>query len=219
MRRLNGSSLLTLALLVLAASALLGAVALTRRTETARDERGNEPIRYVREPERYARQGHSIGMARSPRRIVEFSDFECPYCKHLHHSLESLQVANPGRFLVVFRHFPIRDHLSSRPAAIAAECAGSQGRFAEYAHTLFAAQDSLGLIPWTELASRAGVANSKAYEQCLADPEASRRVESDFEAGSELRINGTPALLIGDSLYIGDLPVDTLARKLGLITR
>jgi len=150
--------------------------------------------------------GQRIGPADAKVTIVEFSDFQCPYCREAAGRLTALVDKHRGQVALVYRHFPLSYHEYAVPAAVASICAGKQGRFEKFHDLLFARQDSLGQIPWTEFATAAGVSDEPAFEACLASAEPAGDVERDRQAGSRLGVRGTPAFLINDQLISGTLP-------------
>ena len=152
-----------------------------------------------------------IGPGNAPVTIVEFSDFECPFCKELSNTLLMLRAKYPTSLAVVYRNFPIeRIHANSRAAAIAAECAATQGRFAEYHDFLFQHQDSLGKIPWTDVAARTGIRDTAAFAACLTDQAAATRLRADSLDAISLKILGTPTLMVNKWRVQGALTQETL---------
>jgi protein-disulfide isomerase len=154
----------------------------------------------VQDWKRYA-VGTRLGPDKATITITEFSDFQCPFCKQFAGDLQRLRARRPD-IAVVFRHYPLDNvHPLARMAALAAECAADQGRFEAYHNTLFDAQDSLGRVPWATFASRAGVPDLARFRSCVDNGQTSSRVERDVRAGNELRVNGTPTVLINDRRY------------------
>jgi hypothetical protein len=86
---------------------------------------------------------------------VSFSDFECPYCRTFQSSLDSVRHDRGNAISFVFVHFPLPMHRFARPAARAAECANTLGKFDAFQRVLFGKQDSLGLKPWGSYPNRA----------------------------------------------------------------
>jgi protein-disulfide isomerase len=151
--------------------------------------------------------GQSIGPADARVTITEFADYQCPACREPHGSIQSLLAAYPRDVRLVYRHYPLtRIHPQARAAALAAECAAIQGRFAAYHDLLFTEQDSIGHTTWTRFAQRAGVPDTARFARCLTDQVPSGRVDEDIAAGASLRVGGTPTFLINDQLYQGALP-------------
>jgi protein-disulfide isomerase len=153
----------------------------------------------------YAQAGHVIGPATAPITVVEFADFECPFCASLADSIRALQTRNPGTIRLVFRHFPVRGHRFAIPAARATECADRVERFEQMHDFLFKYRDSLGLRPWTWFASLAGVADTVAFQRCMNDPAPIPALARDTADGRRLNVQGTPTLLIND-LRVGGAP-------------
>ena len=148
--------------------------------------------------------GQWLGRRDAPVRIVEFSDFQCPFCARTHPIVETIRRRHPDRVAVLYRHFPLDAiHPYARPAAVASECAAEQGRFGEFATLLFARQDSLGATPWSRFAAQAGVPDAAAFERCVRGSRTMPAVDRDAKAGAETRIEVTPTLVINGMLYPG----------------
>ncbi len=148
--------------------------------------------------------GQWLGRSDAPVKIVEFSDFECPFCARTHPIVEAVRRRHPDRVAVLYRHFPLDAiHPHARPAAVASECAAEQGRFGEFATLLFAQQDSLGVTPWPRFAARAGVTDSAAFERCVRESRTMPAVDRDAKVGAETKIEVTPTLVINGMLRHG----------------
>lgn len=144
-------------------------------------------------------EGEVIGPANAPVTIVEFSDFQCPYCRRLAAVLDSVMADYPGKVRVVFRHYPLPHlHPSARMAAIAAECAGRQGRFPSMHDQLFRAQDSIGVTSWSAFAVRAEVMDTIRFGGCLTEPAHVARLQRDSIAAESLGITGTPTVMVNE---------------------
>jgi protein-disulfide isomerase len=155
--------------------------------------------------------GQWLGNPRAPVRIVEFSDFQCPFCARAHPVLEAVQRRHPDRVAILYRHFPLdRIHPFARKAALASECAAAQGRFAEYSNALFAQQDSIGSKSWARFATEAGVRDSAAFDRCFTDAKALANVDRDARIGAETKVEVTPTLVINGTLRPGALTEDEL---------
>ncbi len=111
----------------------------------------------------------------------------------------------PGKITHVYRYFPLAAvHPQAMMAAVAAECAGQQGRFRAFHDALFADQEALGTRPWVAFAVSAGVADTTSFAHCVADSaKVMPRIRVDIAAGQELGVEGTPALLINDHFFSG----------------
>ncbi len=154
--------------------------------------------------------GPRIGSPHARTVIVEFSDFQCPYCRKLQAVLDSLLSVSGDSVAVVFRHLPGRGHPHAFAAAVASECAAQQLRFSQYAAILFAKSDSLGRISFTSLADRAGVADTAVFSRCLGGRAARARVEVDARLGRALGLPGTPTTVIGKRVLVGVVSLDSL---------
>ena len=145
--------------------------------------------------------------------IVEFSDFQCPYCRAFAVSSDSVRwrAGLPVRF--VFRHFPARsNHPFAYQAAVASECAGAQGRFWEYHDLLFAKDTRLGDGIWADLARTSGVGDLKRFRMCLASDAPRLVVDRDIAEGKRIGVRATPSILVRDTLYMGALSATKLTR-------
>jgi protein-disulfide isomerase len=144
----------------------------------------------------YLTKGVRFGPAAAPVQLIEFADFECPFCGDLHNKLKVLQERYPTQVSLTYIHFPIQGHRFAIPAARAAECAGEQGRFQAMYDQLFDGQDSFGLKPWAEYAAAAGVPDRLAFDSCVKKTGAVSRIESGRELGEKLGVQGTPTLIV-----------------------
>jgi len=156
---------------------------------------------------------HRKGPGAAPITIVEFSDFQCPFCGRAAKDLREL-VASTPEVSLVFRHFPLdtscngnvqrQMHGNACLAAYAAECAGKQGRFWEYHDLLFENGERLGRDALITYAQRVGL-DGRAFEQCLQDPAIHARVAADIDAATRAGVNSTPTLFINGRLVEGAL--------------
>lgn len=170
----------------------------------------NEPID-VEDWERYSAVGSRIGPEEPAVTILEFADYQCPFCSAAHGDITRLLAEYPDDVALVYRHLPISSiHEHAVAAAVAAECAGQQGRFAAYHSLLFEHQDSIGLIPWRQFAEDSDVPNVAQFDSCLGSSEVRSIVARDSAAAMELGIRGTPALLVNQRLIEGSPGHDAL---------
>jgi len=159
----------------------------------------------------YARSDMRIGPASAPVTITEFSDFQCPVCSRLYRELLSVRRKRGDEIAIVYRNYPLEDlHPFARPAAIAAQCAAKQGRFADYHDFLFEHQDSLPTIKWTGLAGRLGVADTVSFARCLRAPETVTQLKRDSTDAAALQIPGTPLLLVNEWVFRGAPSLEAL---------
>jgi protein-disulfide isomerase len=167
--------------------------------------------RRVKEWRGYIKGIERIGSPAASDTIVVFSDFQCPFCHQLALALERIESSGQASMLIVHRNLPISTiHPFARPAAIAGLCAARQGRFPEFYRSAFAQQDSLGSISWTALAVDAGISDSLAFATCLQDGSTAEALAADSADAASLKVDGTPALLIGERFIPGLIPDDSL---------
>lgn len=201
--------LLNVATGVLVVCALLVTGLVVRREFFPATPRMGSPER-VDDAESYAASGHRMGPAGAALTLVEFSDFQCPFCRTFAERLHAVQRRFPGQVAVLYRHFPVEGHRHAVAAARASDCAAEQGRFEAYHDALFAAQDSIGAVPWTHFAAVAQVPDTVAFARCAADTAPSERLARDLADARRLGVGATPTLLVGDTRLVGALSLDTL---------
>lgn len=168
-------------------------------------ERSRSETRTVPDWRTYV-DGQRIGPADAPVTIVEFSDFECPYCRQTADQLRTLRRKYPRDVAVVYRHFPLPYHSKAVTAARASLCASRQGRFEAYHDAIFANQDSLGSIGWARLAEAAAVPDLAAFRSCVDRTDPVPQIERDLKAGKRLGVSATPTFLVNDQLIQGAPP-------------
>ena len=132
--------------------------------------------------------------------IVEFSDFECPYCGAAHPELSALLSQFDGQVNLVFKNFPLEGHKNSMPAARASVAAQLQGKFWQLADLLFEHQRELSVERIRELAQEAGLDMAR-FDTDVASPAVQQRVDSDKKEGAGLGIQGTPSLFVNGRPY------------------
>jgi protein-disulfide isomerase len=141
-------------------------------------------------------RGVRSGGADAPVQLIEFADFECPFCAELHRVLAPLRQKYPMQIGLTYVHFPLPGHRFAIPAARAAECAGKQGRFEAMHDKLFEQQGQFGLKPWTEMAKEADVPDIATFDSCINRSDPIPRVMEGQALGKALAIQGTPTVII-----------------------
>lgn len=143
--------------------------------------------------------------------IVEFSDFECPYCQKATSVLDQLIASHGDRVRLVYRHYPLDNlHPHARKAAEAALCAQEQNKFWPMHDQMFASQRSLGVDGLKALAVAAGL-ESEAFDTCLDSGRHAAAVEADFQAGTRAGVERTPAFFINGRYMSGAPTYEALA--------
>ena len=150
-------------------------------------------------------KGPSRGPADAKVTIVEFSDFECPFCSKAEDSVSTVMEKYAGKVRLVFRHFPLSFHPNAPKAAEAAACANDQGKFWEMHKQLFANQKALSVDELKQHAVAIGLEKGK-FDECLDSGKNKGLVEADTKAGSDVGVSGTPAFFINGKLLSGAQP-------------
>jgi len=148
----------------------------------------------------------STGPMDAPVTIIEFSDYECPFCKRAEPTIEQIVSTYPDKVRLVYRHYPLPFHKSARPAAEAAMCANAQGKFWEYHKKVFAAS-SLDEASLKQIAGDVGLDQTK-FDACLANKEGAQQVEKDMADASAVGVKGTPAFFINGRMLSGAQPFE-----------
>ncbi|HSG29927.1 MAG TPA: thioredoxin domain-containing protein [Thermodesulfobacteriota bacterium] len=139
------------------------------------------------------------GDLKAPVTIVEFSDYECPFCKRNHDQVFSQikkEYIDTGKVRYVFRDYPLGFHKKAIPAAIAANCAGEQGKYWEINDFLFQSKANLSDEKYIEFAKNNNLDMEK-YQACLKDKKQEAEVDKDFKDGQAYGVRGTPSFFIG----------------------
>ena len=146
----------------------------------------------------------------APVTIVEFSDYECPFCGRFYDEvLPQIEenYINTDLVRLVFRDFPLSIHENAESAAIAAECAGEQGNYYFMHNLLFENQDSLSEELYLELADQM-LLDVDEFSACLASEEVAEEVAADMAEGESYGISGTPAFFVNGELISGAQPYE-----------
>jgi protein-disulfide isomerase len=151
--------------------------------------------------------GPSRGPAAAPITIVEFSDFECPYCARAEPTVKDVLAAYPGKIRLVYRDFPLPMHPRAPKAAEAAHCAEDQGKYWEMHEKLFANATKLEVSDLKGYARDVGLDSGK-FEKCLESGEKAKVVESHKKAGEDAGVSGTPAFFINGRPLSGAQPAE-----------
>lgn len=147
-----------------------------------------------------------LGSPDAPVTIVEFADFQCPFCRKTEATLKALLAKYDGRIKRAFLDFPLAEiHGQAGKAAEAARCAGEQGKFWEYHDALFADQSKLDETSLIGRAQNLHLEES-AFRTCLASGKFSRDIEANREEGAKAGVTGTPAYFINGVFLNGAQP-------------
>lgn len=156
-------------------------------------------------------RGVARGPAHAPVTIVEFSDFECPYCKRATPILQELLDRYPEQVRLYYRHLPLPSHAHARPAAIAAVCAERQGQFWDFHDQLFLDPGALDPEGLRRAAEQVGI-DLEPFDECLGSAEAAARVDEDVAAANALGVTGTPVFFVNGIRVKGAQPLSRFVR-------
>ena len=154
-------------------------------------------------------KGPSRGPETAPVTIVEFSDFQCPFCGREIPVIDKLMKEYDGKVRLVFRHYPLDFHPFAAKAAEAAACAAEQNKFWPLHDKMFSNQSKLAVDDLKGYAKEAGVDQAK-FDKCLDSGEKKAEVDADQKAGNEAGVNGTPAFFINGIFVNGAVPYDQI---------
>jgi len=167
------------------------------------------PVRIALEPPRqqFAASGGSPakGPSTAPVEIVEFSDFQCPYCLRADPTVTQVLNTYGDRVHFVYRHYPLPGHPAARPAAEASACAAEQGKFWQFHDRLFADQTKLSDADLKKTAADLGL-DGAAFNACVDSHKFKSMIDADVAAGQDAGVDGTPAFFINGRLISGAQP-------------
>jgi protein-disulfide isomerase len=153
------------------------------------------PVELTRSPVR--------GNRDAPVVLVEFADYQCPYCQKIHPDLEKLQKEYGNRLALVYKDYPLPMHPYAQKAAEAARCAGVQGKFWEFHDMLFAGK-KLQPADLKEQAHTLNL-NEQQFDKCIVEGLEAADVEKDAAEARSLGITGTPSFFINGHFFSGVL--------------
>jgi protein-disulfide isomerase len=196
--------------------------------QQARNRTQSEKIKNIRPVD--VNRDHIFGNPNAPITLIEYSDFECPYCKRFHPTVTELMKNNPDNLRWVYRHFPLGFHNpGAQKQAEASECVaklGGNDAFWEYSELIYQRTKSNGsgfpINNLRPLAEEVGV-NGNAFEECVQNGHMTARVQQDIDNGVSIGVSGTPAaFLLGKSgevrVIAGAQPLTELQRMVDALT-
>ena len=153
---------------------------------------------------------HVQGPATASVTLVEYGDFECPYCGAAYIIIKKIQELMDDELRFVFRHFPLtQTHPHAEAAAEASEAAGVQGKFWEMHDLLYGNQGTLDSWHLAQFAHELGL-NTRRFVRELEEGSHRARVREDFLSGVKSGVNGTPAFFINSVRYDGSWDIEPL---------
>jgi protein-disulfide isomerase len=153
----------------------------------------------------------ALGSASAPVTIVEFSDFQCPFCRSVSPTLKKVRETYGDKVRIVWKDYPLTQiHPEAFKAGEAAHCAGEQGKFWEYHDRLFANQQALQPTDLKKYAADLGLDSAK-FNACVDASKYGDRVREGVAQGTSLGVNSTPTVYINGRLLSGAQPYETFA--------
>jgi len=151
---------------------------------------------------------YGIGPEDAPITIVEFSDYQCPFCRRWHEQVyQPLLNAYPGKIRLVYRHLPLTSiHPDAMSAAEAAMCAGDQGSYWQYHEKLFSSE-ALGSGAYLQYAEELGL-DTTAFEACITEGKFKSAIQADSDFAVNLGVRSTPTFFINGLAIVGAQPLD-----------
>jgi protein-disulfide isomerase len=145
------------------------------------------------------------GEENAPVTIIEFSDYQCPFCKKVEPTINQIIETYGDKIRFVYRDFPLGFHKYAQKAAEAAECADEQGKFWEYHDKLFENQQAINIENMKQWAKDLNLDSSK-FDECLDSGKYASEVQKDFEDGQAIGVSGTPTFFINGQRLVGAQP-------------
>jgi protein-disulfide isomerase len=220
---------------VLVAVSLFGCASPTGVAPDTADDRsgtnrGAQEPRRVTAPVLPVNPEHALGSSTAPLAIVEFTDYQCPYCRAFHvgtfAKLRSAYI-DTGKVRYYFKDFPLRTHKHAFAASVVAYCAGAQGRFWEMQDLLYANQARLGDELFDVVAGELKL-DATQFSTCRRSQAAQAAVRRDVDHGRRIRVTGTPSFVLGrvdgdgvmvERMATGAPTFEVFARELDALSR
>ena len=186
-----------------------------RRTEYVGALRKAGTVKVMLEPPRIkidAAGGPARGPESAPVTIVEYADYQCPYCTRANAALKQVEERYAGKVRIVFRDFPLTQiHPNAAKAAEAGACANEQGKFWPMHDRLFANQTKLAVPDLKQHATDLGL-DAEAFGTCLDSGKHAADIKKSVEEGQRLGLSGTPSFFINGRLLVGAQPYESFAQ-------
>lgn len=176
---------------------------------------GLEAGKYIQTPS-IKENDIAIGSQETKVKLIEFSDFQCPYCKAFQlNTMQKILADYKDKILFVYKNLPLDFHPQAENAALAAECANEQEKFEAYSNKLFDSQDDWGKTEGTSrfktYAAQLGLKQAD-FNKCLDDKKYQDKISEDKKEAKEFGISGTPAIFIDDQFKAGAVAYDDIKK-------
>ena len=150
------------------------------------------------------------GVQAAPVTIVEYADYECPYCQQVQPTLDRLETDYKGKVAFAYKNFPLPMHPHAEKAAEAALCAGAQGKYWEYHDRLYKVKELD--VPQLKQSAAALQLDTKTFDECLDSGKQAEIVKTQSAEGQGLQIQGTPSFLINGRFISGGISYEDFRR-------
>jgi protein-disulfide isomerase len=178
------------------------------QSQNAIEQRRNELQANLRHPVEVNTEGAPVrGPLDAPLTLIEFSDFQCPFCARAETTIATLRTKYKGKLRLVHLHLPLPMHPQAKAAATAAWAAGKQGKFWEYHDRLFALNGQILSSSFDKIARELKL-DLKRFDKDRKSTEAILRIDSDSKQAAELGIDGTPTFVLNGVVLRGALPLE-----------
>ena len=171
-----------------------------------------DDVSVLLEPPRHGVEALAEDPARGPDaapvELIEFSDFDCPYCQRATETVERLMEQFEGQIRVVYKDYPLPSHPNAFKAAEAGNCAHEQGRFWELHDAMFARQGELDVDALKGYAAELGL-DAEAFDECLDSGRHAATVDRDVRIGMRHGVSSTPTLFLNGRAVLGAAPYET----------
>jgi len=156
-----------------------------------------------------------FGKKDAPVTIIEFSDFQCPFCARAAETVSQVKKKYGNKVRVAFRHFPLPMHKDARPASEASMCVNEQStdKFWKYHDLLFKNQDKLDKANLEKFAKDVG-ADVKKFNQCVEAKKFADYVQKDMEYGEKVKVQSTPTFFVNGEQIAGAVPIETFSETI-----
>ncbi len=175
----------------------------------------NQPRPPEGDPSKIAPVGasdHIRGDKNAKVTMIEYSDFQCPFCARFHDTMTKILADYKGNVRLVYRHFPLRAiHAQAQKAAEASECANEQGKFWEMHDKLFELNKAQNMSPDTMKKAAVDLKlNTGKFNECLDSGKYAARIEQDYQDGIAGGVSGTPGTFVNGQYLAGALPFEEI---------
>ncbi|BAC89433.1 glr1492 [Gloeobacter violaceus PCC 7421] len=187
------------------------------QSQAVRAQRRAEWQRQLENPVKVDLQGApTLGPADAALTLVEFSDFQCPYCSRAQSTVKALLEKYKGRIRLVYLHLPLPVHSQAKAAALAAFAAGEQGKFFAYHDRLFALGEQLVPESFEQIARELNLDVAR-FNRDRESPQALARLEADLAQARRLELDATPSFVLNGIVLKGALPIEEFEEAIKLL--